>query len=91
LIQGFRWASLSQFIRHEGSWGLFRGGAPWADATPLKPWPFTRFFWTAAGLPVERGLTGVTSIPNDVLPAQRSYAEMHNYLRWEEELGHKYE
>jgi rhodanese-related sulfurtransferase len=47
--------------------------------------------WTAAGLPVERGLTGVTSIPNDVLPAQRSYAEMHNYLRWEEELGHKYE
>ena len=47
--------------------------------------------WTAAGLPVERGLTGVTSIPNDVLPAQRSYAEMHNYLRWEEDLGHKYE
>jgi rhodanese-related sulfurtransferase len=47
--------------------------------------------WTSAGLPVERGLTGVTSIPNDVLPAQRSYAEMHNYLRWEEALGHKYE
>jgi rhodanese-related sulfurtransferase len=47
--------------------------------------------WTGAGLAVERGLTGVTSIPNDVLPAQRSYAEMHNYLRWEEELGRKYE
>jgi rhodanese-related sulfurtransferase len=47
--------------------------------------------WTAAGLPIERGLTGVTSIPNDVLPAQRSYAEMHNYLRWEEALGQKWE
>ena len=47
--------------------------------------------WTGAGMTLERGLTGVTSIPNDVLPAQRSYAEMHNYLRWEEELGHKYE
>jgi rhodanese-related sulfurtransferase len=47
--------------------------------------------WNGAGLAVERGLTGVTSIPNDVLPAQRSYAEMHNYLRWEEALGHKYE
>ena len=47
--------------------------------------------WTSAGLTIERGLTGVTSIPNDVLPAQRSYAEMHNYLRWEEALGQKYE
>jgi rhodanese-related sulfurtransferase len=47
--------------------------------------------WFGANLPIERGLTGVTSIPNDVLPAQRSYAEMHNYLRWEEALGHKYE
>ncbi len=47
--------------------------------------------WTAANLPLERGLTGVTAIPNDVLPAQRSYAEMHNYLRWEEALGAKYE
>jgi rhodanese-related sulfurtransferase len=46
--------------------------------------------WTDAGHPIERGLSGVTSIPNDVLPAQRSYAEMHNYLRWEEALGEKY-
>ena len=47
--------------------------------------------WADAHLPVETGLTGVTAIPNDVLPTQRSYAEMHNYLRWEEALGHKYE
>lgn len=47
--------------------------------------------WRAAGLTVETGLTGVTQAPNDVLPGSRSYAEMLNYLRWEEELGHKYE
>ena len=35
--------------------------------------------WTAAGLSIEQGLTGVPAIPNDVLPAQRSYAEMHSY------------
>jgi rhodanese-related sulfurtransferase len=46
--------------------------------------------WTQAGLPVETGLTGVTDPPNDVLPVRRSYAEMLNYLRWEEELGEKY-
>ena len=44
-----------------------------------------------AGLDLESGLAGVTRAPNDVLPASRSYAEMLNYLRWEEELGHKYE
>jgi rhodanese-related sulfurtransferase len=46
--------------------------------------------WTRAGLPVETGLTGVAEPPNDVLPARRSYAEMLNYLRWEEALGEKY-
>jgi rhodanese-related sulfurtransferase len=46
--------------------------------------------WTAAGLAVETGLTGVADPPNDVLPVRRSYAEMLNYLRWEEDLGHKY-
>ena len=46
--------------------------------------------WTLAGLPVETGLTGVTDAPNDVLPVHRSYAEMLNYLRWEEALGEKY-
>jgi hypothetical protein len=28
--------------------------------------------------------------PDDVLPVRRSYAEMLNYLRWEEALGEKY-
>jgi rhodanese-related sulfurtransferase len=46
--------------------------------------------WQAAGLPIYTGLTGVTQAPDDVLPARRSYAEMLNYLRWEEELGEKY-
>jgi rhodanese-related sulfurtransferase len=40
--------------------------------------------WRAAGLPLETGLTGVTSAPDDVLPATRSFADMMNYLRWEE-------
>jgi hypothetical protein len=46
--------------------------------------------WRAAGLELETGLTGVTRPPDDVLPVRRSYAEMLNYLRWEEELGEKY-
>jgi rhodanese-related sulfurtransferase len=46
--------------------------------------------WAAAGFQLERGLTGVTRAPDDVLPPSRSYAEMLNYLRWEEELGRKY-
>ena len=48
--------------------------------------------WQAAGRGVEVGLTGVMSPPNDNLPMgpDRGYADMVNYLRWEEELGHKY-
>ena len=48
--------------------------------------------WRQAGLPVEQGLSGVMSPPDDVVPAgpDRSYADMINYLRWEEKLGHKY-
>ncbi len=46
--------------------------------------------WARAGLTVESGLTAVTDPPNDILPVSRSYAEMLNYLRWEEELGEKY-
>ncbi len=46
--------------------------------------------WSRAGLPLEGGLAGVTRAPDDVLPARRSYAEMLNYLRWEEALGEKY-
>jgi hypothetical protein len=49
--------------------------------------------WRQAGLPLERGLSGVMTPPNDVVAAgpERSYADMINYLRWETELGHKYE
>jgi rhodanese-related sulfurtransferase len=46
--------------------------------------------WAAAGRPLERGLTGVMEPPVDVVPAgpERSYADMIQYLRWEEALAH---
>jgi rhodanese-related sulfurtransferase len=49
--------------------------------------------WVAAGLELERGLSGVLSPPDDLVPAgpDRSYADMIEYLRWEEALGKKYE
>ena len=49
--------------------------------------------WSQAGLPVERGLSGVMSPPTDVLPmgTDRNWADAMHYLRWEEELGKKYE
>ena len=48
--------------------------------------------WQSSGRNVEVGLTGVMSSPNDSLPMgpDRGFADMVNYLRWEEELGHKY-
>jgi 3-mercaptopyruvate sulfurtransferase SseA len=48
--------------------------------------------WQKAGLPIEKGLAGVMAPPTDVVPAgpDRNYADMQNYLRWEEALGHKY-
>jgi rhodanese-related sulfurtransferase len=48
--------------------------------------------WRGAGLPVEQGLTGVMTPPEDVVPAgpERPYHDMINYLRWEEALGRKY-
>jgi rhodanese-related sulfurtransferase len=48
--------------------------------------------WRRDGRPIEQGLTGVLRPPDDVVPAgpDRSYADMINYLRWEERLGHKY-
>jgi rhodanese-related sulfurtransferase len=46
--------------------------------------------WRKAGLAVETGLSNVMRAPDDVLPVRRSYAEMLNYLRWEEALGEKY-
>ncbi len=48
--------------------------------------------WREAGLPVEQGLAGVMTPPEDVVPAgpERPYHDMVNYLRWEEALGVKY-
>jgi rhodanese-related sulfurtransferase len=48
--------------------------------------------WQAAGLPVEKGLAGVMAPPNDVVLSgpDRNFADMMNYLRWEEALGYKY-
>ena len=49
--------------------------------------------WQRTGLPVEQGLSGVVTSPNDVLPmgTDRNWADAMHYLRWEEELGKKYE
>lgn len=48
--------------------------------------------WRDAGLPLERGLSGVMAPPADMVPTgpDRNYADMMNYLRWEEALGEKY-
>ncbi len=48
--------------------------------------------WRASGLTFEKGLTGVMLAPTDMVPAgpDRNYADMMNYLRWEEALGEKY-
>ena len=48
--------------------------------------------WQKAGLPLEKGLSGVMAAPTDVLLAgpDRNFADMQNYLRWEEALGRKY-
>lgn len=48
--------------------------------------------WQKAGRPVEKGLSGVMAPPTDVVLAgpDRNFADMQNYLRWEEALGRKY-
>jgi rhodanese-related sulfurtransferase len=48
--------------------------------------------WQKAGLPVEKGLSGVMAAPTDVVLSgpDRNFADMQNYLRWEEALGRKY-
>ena len=48
--------------------------------------------WRGSGREVEMGLSGVMSPPNDTVASgtDRGFADMVNYLRWEEELGHKY-
>ena len=49
--------------------------------------------WQQAGYEVEEGLSGIMAPPNDVLVmgVERNWADAIHYLRWEEELGHKYE
>lgn len=49
--------------------------------------------WAAEDLPLETGLAGVMSPPNDLVStgSGRNFADAINYLRWEIELGHKYE
>ncbi len=49
--------------------------------------------WHAEGYPLETGLAGVMSPPNDLVStgSGRNFADAINYLRWEIELGHKYE
>src|SRR5207245_7883456 len=48
--------------------------------------------WQQAGLPVEKGLSGVMAPPTDVVPAgpDRNFADTPNYLRWAGALGQKY-
>ena len=48
--------------------------------------------WQNAGLPLEKGLAGVMAAPTDVILSgpDRNFADMQNYLRWEEALGRKY-
>ena len=48
--------------------------------------------WRQQGLPIETGLSGVMSPPNDMVASgpDRNYADMITYLRWETALGEKY-
>src|SRR5262249_40066361 len=48
--------------------------------------------WRQAGLPLEKGLSGVMSPPTDVLAmgTDRNSADAMHYLRWEDELGQQY-
>jgi rhodanese-related sulfurtransferase len=48
--------------------------------------------WQQAGLPVEKGLSGVMLAPTDMVNAgaDRNFADRMMYLRWETALGDKY-
>ena len=48
--------------------------------------------WLDSGRAAERGLSGVMYPPSDMVASgpDRNFADKINYLRWEEELGHKY-
>ncbi len=49
--------------------------------------------WAAEGRPLEMGLSGVMTPPDDLVAtgSGRNFAGAIEYLRWEEELGRKYE
>ena len=48
--------------------------------------------WQQAGLPVEKGLSGVMLTPTDMVNAgaDRNFSDRMTYLRWETALGDKY-
>ena len=48
--------------------------------------------WLDSGREMEKGLSGVMYPPSDMVASgpDRNFADKINYLRWEEELGHKY-
>ncbi|MCE2464848.1 MAG: sulfurtransferase [Dehalococcoidia bacterium] len=77
----------------DGSQSLLAGGTladlGYADVAVLEGGT-TR--WRDSGMPMERGLSGVMAPPADMVPMgpDRNYADMMNYLRWEEALGEKY-
>ena len=79
--------------RSERSGGALTGGeglkgcASFTLLLTSLPW------CSPAELPVERGLSDVMRPPNDVLAmgTDRTWADAIHYLRWEEELGKKYE
>ena len=60
--------------------------------TTSRRWPAAPAPGSRLACAVERGLSGVMEPPDDLVPAgpERSYADMIEYLRWEEALGKKY-
>ena len=49
--------------------------------------------WCDEGLPVEKGLTGILSPPEDVVytDIDRNWAETIKVLQWEEQMGTRYQ
>ena len=78
----------------DGSNSLF-AGASLSDMGYQEVWVLAEGMagWREDALDVEQGLTGVMSIPNDMVPMgpDRNFADAIHYLRWETALGEKYE
>jgi len=49
--------------------------------------------WVGHGFETELGLSRIMAPPNDLVTmgSNRNFADAINYLRWEEELGDKYQ